>query len=160
MLVVRNLLMIVAAFILFGGQGFSKESQVFSAQLAHEAVEKAVSACKTQGFDVTATVVNSDGQLIAVMRGDGATPHTIDSSRQKAYTAASFGPIVKMDKTSEIAERLLGNQMSAQLAHVPNILLVGGGVVIKVNGKVVAGIGVGGAPGGNLDEACALAGIQ
>jgi uncharacterized protein GlcG (DUF336 family) len=78
----------------------------------------------------------------------------------KAYTAATIAPIVSLDKTSEIAERILSNSMSAQLAHVPNILLVGGGVAIRSGGKVIGGIGVGGAPGGNFHEACALIGAS
>jgi uncharacterized protein GlcG (DUF336 family) len=127
---------------------------------AHEAVATAVSACKAKGFDVTATVVNSEGQLVAVLRGDGAAPHTLDSSRQKAYTAASFSPIVKVDRTSKIAERLLSNQTSSQLAFLPNVLLVGGGISIRSNEQVIGAIGVGGAPGGDLDEVCADVGLR
>lgn len=39
-------------------------------------------------------------------------------------------------------------------------LLILGGLPIVVNDGVVGGIGVGGAPGGHLDEACAQAGID
>jgi uncharacterized protein GlcG (DUF336 family) len=127
---------------------------------ANEAVAAAVSACKANGFDVTATVVNSEGLLIAVLRGDNAAPHTLDSSRQKAYTAASFSSIVNIDRTSKIAERLLSSQMSSQLAFLPNVLLVGGGIAIRENGQVIGAIGVGGAPGSDLDEACAEAGLK
>src|SRR5688572_5442800 len=77
------------------------------ADYAISSVEAAVAACAAKGYKVTATIVNKDGQLVAVFRGDGAAPHTLDSSRQKAYTAASFSAIVNMDKTSEIAERIL-----------------------------------------------------
>jgi uncharacterized protein GlcG (DUF336 family) len=33
-------------------------------------------------------------------------------------------------------------------------------VVIKTGGEAIAAIGVGGAPGGDLDEACAKAGLD
>lgn len=36
----------------------------------------------------------------------------------------------------------------------------GGGLPIKIDGALVGGIGVGGAPGGHLDEACAKVGID
>jgi uncharacterized protein GlcG (DUF336 family) len=41
-----------------------------------------------------------------------------------------------------------------------DILILGGGLPIVLNDLVIGGIGVGGAPGGDLDEACAQAGID
>jgi uncharacterized protein GlcG (DUF336 family) len=41
-----------------------------------------------------------------------------------------------------------------------NILVLGGGLPIQMGGEVVGGIGVGGAPGGHLDVACAQAGLE
>lgn len=154
----RVSLLFVAALTFQAKVSFAKSSM--ESKGANEAVAAAVSACKAKGFDVTATVVNSEGLLVAALRGEGAAPHTLDSSRQKAYTAASFAPIVSIDRTSKIGERLLSNQMSAQLAFLPNVLLVGGGIAIRVNDQVIGAIGVGGAPGGDLDEACAEAGLQ
>ena len=40
------------------------------------------------------------------------------------------------------------------------ILILGGGLPIEIQGEVIGAIGVGGAPGAHLDEACALAGVQ
>ena len=40
------------------------------------------------------------------------------------------------------------------------ILILGGGLPIEIQGEVVGAIGVGGAPGAHLDEACATAGLQ
>jgi uncharacterized protein GlcG (DUF336 family) len=40
------------------------------------------------------------------------------------------------------------------------ILILGGGLPIKAGEEVIGGIGVGGAPGGEKDEACAQAGID
>jgi uncharacterized protein GlcG (DUF336 family) len=42
----------------------------------------------------------------------------------------------------------------------PTWFLLQGGLRIKVGSEAIAAIGVGGAPGGNLDEACAKAGID
>ncbi|MEO8299517.1 MAG: heme-binding protein, partial [Burkholderiales bacterium] len=38
--------------------------------------------------------------------------------------------------------------------------LLGGGVPIKVGNEVIGAVGVGGAPSGQIDEQCALAGID
>ena len=59
-----------------------------------------------------------------------------------------------------IAERLLANPASAQLGRLPHVLLLGGGLPIKIGNEVVGAIGAGGAPGADLDEACAKAGID
>jgi len=146
--------------VVFASNSFAYASEGGFADKALAAAFASVAHCRAQGYRVTATVVNADGRTIAVLSDDGASPHTLDSSQRKAYTAASFAPIVNIDKTSAIAERILSNQLSAQLAHLPNVLLVGGGIAIRSEGVVVGGIGVGGAPGGNLDEACASAGVE
>ncbi len=39
------------------------------------------------------------------------------------------------------------------------ILILGGGLPLALGNNVLGGIGVGGAPGTQLDEACALAGL-
>jgi uncharacterized protein GlcG (DUF336 family) len=41
-----------------------------------------------------------------------------------------------------------------------NILILGGRPPIVIGGEVVGGIGVGGAPGADLDETCARAGLS
>jgi uncharacterized protein GlcG (DUF336 family) len=46
------------------------------------------------------------------------------------------------------------------LAKLPHVLLLGGAVRIKAGNEAIAAIGVGGAPGGDLDEACAKAGLD
>jgi uncharacterized protein GlcG (DUF336 family) len=38
--------------------------------------------------------------------------------------------------------------------------MLGGGLPIEIDGEIVGGIGVGGAPGGHLDDVCAQAGLD
>jgi len=125
------------------------------AALAVEAASGAVEACASQNYRETAVVVDADGQIIAVVRGDGAGIHTIDSATSKAYTSASFKA-----PSAAIAERLLANPQGAQLGHLPGVLLLGGGLPIKIGDEVVGAIGAAGAPGGDKDEACAKAGLD
>jgi uncharacterized protein GlcG (DUF336 family) len=42
---------------------------------------------------------------------------------------------------------------------LPNVVAVGGGVLIEAGGSIVGAIGVSGAPTGEADEQCAKAGI-
>ncbi|MBM3450222.1 MAG: heme-binding protein [Armatimonadetes bacterium] len=126
-----------------------------SLALAAEAAGGAVEACAQRNyFVVVAAVVDRAGQLKALLRGDNATPHTIHSVRRKAYKSAT-----PRNNTLAIQNNVQTNPAAAQLASIDGILALGGGVPIRVGEGVIGAIGVGAAPGGNLDEECANAGI-
>ena len=131
-----------------------------SASLAAEAVTEAVASCAKQGYKVTATIVDADGVPQAMLRGDGASMTTIGAARDKAYTVFMLGAPRNEDTSAAIAQRMGATQTPGGLAKLPHILLAGGGVRIKTGNEAIAAIGVGGAPGGDLDEACAKAGIE
>jgi uncharacterized protein GlcG (DUF336 family) len=132
-----------------------KES-VLPTVLASKAAQAAVDQCKKDGYRISASVVDRAGLLRALLRADGAGPHTVDSSRKKAYTAASL-----RRPTTDLAE-MIAKQPALQALRDMNdsILLVGGGLPIEIAGEVVGAIGVGGAPGTHLDDACAEAGLD
>ena len=124
--------------------------------LATKAVSAAVEKCTKDGYKVSASVVDKAGVLRAMMRADGAGPHTPDSSRKKAYTAASTGRA-----TSELGELIVKMPHLQELGRMnDSILILGGGLPIQIGNEVVGGIGVGGAPGTHFDDACAQAGLD
>ena len=124
--------------------------------LSMKAAGAALEKCSNDGYRVSVAVVDRAGVLRALLRADGAGPHTPDSSRKKAYTSASL-----RRPTSEFAELIASKPAVQGLRDMnENILILGGGLPIKMDGEVVGGIGVGGAPGGYLDEACAQAGLN
>jgi uncharacterized protein GlcG (DUF336 family) len=126
-----------------------------SADLANQAVAAVVAKCANQGYAETGVLVDADGVQLAVLRGDRAGAHTLDSAFAKAYTSASF----KTDTTA-LVERSKTVPVLANLFKLPHLLLLGGGIVIKVGDEVVGAIGAAGAPGGDLDDACARAGLD
>ena len=127
-----------------------------SASLAHEAVGEAVAACARNGYAVTAIVVDIDGVRQAVLRGDNAPVHTLDSAYAKAYTAASLVPVRKETSTKELFERVSKNpSTTASLSNLPNVTFTPGGITLMIDKEPIGGIGVGGAPGGNFDDECA-----
>lgn len=132
-----------------------KES-VLPVGMASKAIQASLEACKKDGYRVSVSVVDRAGLLRAMVRADGAGPHTVDSSRKKAYTAASLGR-----PTTELAE-LINKVPTLQALREMNdqVLILGGGLPIEIGGEVVGGIGVGGAPGAHLDDACAQAGLD
>jgi uncharacterized protein GlcG (DUF336 family) len=131
-----------------------------SAALAAEAVAEAVATCAKQGYKVTAAIVDDDGVVQAMLRGDGASMTTLKASRDKAYTVLMLGASRNEDTSSAIVQRMGNTPSAGGLAKLPHILLLGGAVRIKIGTEAIAAIGVGGAPGGDLDEACAKAGVD
>jgi uncharacterized protein GlcG (DUF336 family) len=123
-----------------------------NAVLANEAVGAAVASCAQQGYAETAVVVDADGVTQALLRGDGAGIHTLDSAHDKAYTSVSF----KTD-TGALLDR--AQAIGTLTSRLPHLLLFQGGVVIRIGNEVIGAIGAAGAPGGSLDEACARAGL-
>ena len=131
-----------------------------SAGLASEAVTEAVAACAKAGYKVTATVIDLDGVEQATLRGDGAMMTTIDAARDKAYTALMLGATRGEAGSGDVAKRMGATPSPGGLAKLPHVLLAQGALNIKVGSEAVGAIGVGGAPGGDLDEACAKAGLD
>jgi uncharacterized protein GlcG (DUF336 family) len=123
---------------------------------ALEAAQTALATCEQQGYRVSVAVVDRAGLVRAHLRGDGAGPHTLDSSSRKAYTSASLRL-----STLELA-RMVGQSEAIFGLREMNekILILGGGLPIQAGDDVIGGIGVGGAPGSAKDEACAQAGID
>ncbi|MGZ8405583.1 MAG: GlcG/HbpS family heme-binding protein [Nitrospira sp.] len=133
----------------------SKES-VLPLGTATKAIQAALDACKKDGYRVSVSVVDRAGVLRAMGRADGAGPHTVDSSRKKAYTAASL-----RRPTSELADLIMKVPTLQALRDMNGeILILGGGLPIEISGEVIGGIGVGGAPAAHLDDTCAQEGLD
>ena len=126
-----------------------------SLDLANQIAAHTVAACTASGYNVTATVVDRAGIVRAVQRADNAGPHTLGASQQKAFTAASA-----KNSTVAMLDVMQKNPGAATLGDIPGFLVLGGGVPVKVGTEVIGGVGIGGAPAGNLDEQCALAALD
>ena len=126
-----------------------------SLELANQIAAATVAACSANGHAVAATVVDRAGSVRAVQRADNAGPHTLTASLQKAFTSASA-----KNTTLAMMEGAQKNLGAANLVHIPGFLLLGGGVPVKVGNEVIGAVGVGGAPGGHLDEQCAMVALD
>ncbi|MBT9549881.1 MAG: heme-binding protein [Hydrogenophaga sp.] len=125
-----------------------------SLDLANQIAAATVASCSAAGYNVTAAVVDRAGTLRALQRADNAGPHTLGAAQGKAYTSASAKA-----PTTAMLENVQKNPGAATLVDIPGFLILGGGVPVKVGNEVIGAVGVGGAPGGHLDEQCANAGI-
>jgi uncharacterized protein GlcG (DUF336 family) len=157
---VRTLATCLAAAIALATAGAAQAQAVrsernMSLELANQIAGATVAACLAGGYNVTAAVVDRAGQLRALQRADNAGPHTIEAAQAKAYTSASA-----KNATLAMMEAAQKNPAAANLVHIPGFLLLGGGVPVKLGNEVIGAVGVGGAPGGHLDEQCAVAALD
>lgn len=122
--------------------------------VARTIVDEAIAACAAKGYATSAVVVDIDGETIVAMHGDGASVHTLENARRKAYTAMTF-----KQTTAEYAKKLLD---PASVAHqqvtLPNVIAIPGGVPIKSGNDIIGGVGLSGSPG--IDEECVKAGLD
>ncbi|MFG2123418.1 heme-binding protein [Streptomyces sp. NPDC048710] len=118
---------------------------------ATKAAQAAVDAAEKDGRQVSVAVVDRNGNTLVTLRGDGAGPQSYESAERKAFTAVSWNA-----PTSELAKRL---EQAPNLKDIPGTLFLGGGAPVTAKGAPVAGIGVAGAPSGDLDERYAQAGV-
>ncbi|MCC6852888.1 MAG: heme-binding protein [Comamonadaceae bacterium] len=148
-------LAVAAAPTTFAQPTAVRTERIISLELASQIAAATVAACQGAGYAVSAAVVDRAGQLRALQRADNAGPHTLSSAQAKAYTSAST-----RSNTLAMMENAQKNPAAANLVHMPGFLLLGGGVPVRAGNDVIGAVGVGGAPGGHLDEQCALAGLE
>src|SRR3546814_17122372 len=72
---------------------------------------------------------------------------TPETARRKAWTAVSF----RAD-TRTLSETTKPGSEAYAANFIPEALMLGGGVPVQAQGSIVGGVGVSGAPGGDVDE--------
>lgn len=129
--------------------------KVLTAALAVEAAQAAIAACEAQGYKETVTIVDRTGTPKLVLMGDGARNLTLEVSRRKAYTSALRGV-----STGDFTKTVSAPGAFNPAVYDSQFTTGQGGLPIKVGADTIGGIGAAGAPGGDKDEACALAGLD
>jgi uncharacterized protein GlcG (DUF336 family) len=122
--------------------------------VAFDMAHAALAQCRKDGYQVAVAVIDRFGQPLVVLRDRYAGLGAITSATRKAWTAVNFSR-----DTSELVKMIHGGQLDPEDAHLPNVTMIGGGLVVQSGGSTLGGIGIGGAPGGDKDEACAKAGL-
>ena len=128
--------------------------KILSPETALKAARGALDRCRGEGYQVTVVVVDRFGVQQVLLRDRFAGPHTPSTATRKAWTAVSF-----RTDTVELTSLSQSGGAFSGIRHIDNALMVGGGVPVDAAGSIVGGIGVSGAPSGELDDACARAGI-
>lgn len=126
-----------------------------STAAAIKVAEAALAECQKQGYVVAVAVVDRGGAPLALLRDNLAGPHTPTTAINKAWTAVSF-----RTNSTELMAMTEPGKPSAGIRDLPNVVSLGGGLMIRAKGALVGGIGVSGAPSGTLDDGCGNAGIK
>lgn len=154
----RTLSFAAAALILLssgvGAQDPTYTVRLMTVETALKAAQAALKNCRDSGYQVAVAVVDRSGVTQVVLRDRFAGPHTPDMASDKAWTAVSF-----RTNTTDLARLTAAGQPQSGVRHRPRVATVGGGLMIQAGGTMLGGIGVSGAPGGELDDVCANAGI-
>ena len=121
---------------------------------ALRAAQAALARCDKDGFTAAVAVVDRGGHTLALLRNGLAGAHTVRTAIDKASTALSF-----RTDTTELAATTQAGRPQSGIRALPNVVAVGGGMMIRAKGALVGAIGVSGAPGGDADDVCAKAGV-
>lgn len=122
-------------------------------ELANEIAINAIEACRKDGYSVAAVVVDRNAITQVVMRDVLASRFFMEIAERKAKAAVMTG-------TDVGAFREQRADIRPELNELDEILMMDGALPISAAGSVIGGIGVSGAPGGDLDKACAQKGLD
>ena len=148
----------VAAALVVGvahGQDATHSVKLMTPETALKAAQAALRKCRDDGFQVTVAVVDRSGVTQVVLRDRFAGPHTVDMAVDKAWTAVTF-----RTPTGDVAKATEPGMPQSGIRNRPRVTAVAGGLLIEAGGALVGGIGVSGAPRGDIDDVCAKAGID
>ena len=133
----------------------TESHKVLTAELAVEAAQAAIAACKAQGYGVSVVVADRMGMPKVVIVRDGPRGVGPEVARRKAYTAAMLRV-----STGDFTKRVSQPGAFNPGMYDSELSTGQGGVPIKVGDDTIGGIAAAGAPGGDKDEACAIAGLD
>jgi uncharacterized protein GlcG (DUF336 family) len=109
--------------------------------LAKSLAASAEAGARERGIAVTITVIDTHGNLVLKHRMQAAPFHSIDLSERKAYTAAAMGfPTTEPVPLVQPGQRLF----SMIGASGGKYVALGGGVPIRHEGALLAGLGISG----------------
>lgn len=119
--------------------------------------QAAIKSCAASGHAVAVAISDDSGVVRTLLSADGVSALAVEVAQRKARTAARVGqPTGMLGKAAQAAPGYGDFLRSADAGFV----LIGGGMPLRVRGRPVGGIGVGGAPGPEADEHCAQAALS
>ncbi len=124
-----------------------------SLELATEVAKRSVEACRAQGYWVSAVVVDRSANVQVVMRDTYASRFTMQIAEQKANAVIMSGT----DSSTFVKNRA---DIRNELNNIDGLIMMSGALAVKSGDVMLGAVGVSGAPGGDLDAACAAKALK
>src|SRR5574340_1514775 len=122
-------------------------------ELARDVAMDAIEACRGNGYNVSAVVLDRAGNIQAALRDTLAARHTLEIAERKAGMSIMSG-------TDSGEFRAARGDIRPELNHMAGLIVMDGALPIRAAGSLVGAIGVSGAPGGDKDAACAATALR
>ena len=117
-------------------------------ELARDIASESIKACRKNGYQVSAVVVDRNGLMQAALRDDRASRFTLQIAEEKANSVILSGI------NSGVFRKSRGD-IRPELNHMDDLIIMQGALPIEIAGSRIGAIGISGAPGGEKDELCA-----
>lgn len=117
--------------------------------LASDIASATIKECRKTGSQVSVVVVDRNGIVRVALRDDLAARFTLQIAEEKANA-------VIMSGVNSGEFRKNRDDIKQEMNHIDGLIVMTGGVQITAAGNYIGAIGVSGAPGGEMDEACAV----
>jgi len=124
-----------------------------SLELARDIAMASVDACRQDGYNVAAVVLDRAGNVQVALRDTLAARHTLEIAERKAGMTIMSG----IASGEFLAAR---GDIRPELNHIDGLIVMEGGLPIRAAGSLIGAVGVSGAPGGEKDAACAAAALK
>lgn len=121
--------------------------------LALDIAAATVRVCREEGYQTSAVVVDRFGIVRAALRDDLAARFTLQIAEEKAN-------MVVMSGIDSGQFRRSREDIRPELNHIDGLIVMEGGLPIEAGGYRIGAVGVSGAPGGDLDAACAAKALE
>lgn len=124
-----------------------------SLDLATEVAKRSVEVCRAQGYWVSAVVVDRSANVQVAMRDTYASRFTMQIAEQKANAVIMAGT----DSATFVTNRA---DIRNELNNIDGLIMMRGALPVKSGDVMLGAVGVSGAPGGDLDAACAAKALK
>ncbi len=122
-------------------------------ELARDIAMASVEACRQNGYNVSAVVLDRAGNVQAALRDTLAARHTLEIAERKAGMTIMSG----IESGEFLAAR---GDIRPELNHIDGLIVMDGALPIRAAGSLIGAVGISGAPGGDKDAACAAAALK
>ncbi|WP_373002720.1 heme-binding protein [Sulfurimonas sp.] len=140
------LILLISVSALFGADIVKIERM--SMELAMEVAKKSVESCRKKGYWVSAVVVDRSANVQVTLRDTHAARFTMEIAEQKANLVIMSG----INSSDFVPAR---SDIRNELNNISGLIMMRGGVAVKSGDIILGAVGVSGAPGGDIDAACA-----